>query len=357
MWTPENRRFVLHTLLVLGAGIILGLIIGLLAARNGMRSRARLSMEGRDTVRTAVCFPSGMAERFGYIIGFDYALLKKFGEDEGVFMDINVTGTDSCDRWSQLEDGTLDLLILSSSDTAWMESDRKVKTCLRSGECVWVVRKRDRRLLLNINHWLGLFMGRKEYPILVQSFSSPRRLGEPDDTVRHSGIRYRQISPYDEIIRQNARILGWDWRMLAALMCQESKFVLSTVSKRGAVGLMQVRQITADYYGVPLTFDPEENIHLGTLHLARIQRMFPEGKYAPEDIVKFSLAAYNCGEGRIQECISFAEEHGLDGTKWDDVVQAISMMKADRLFNGRETLNFVQEILSRYEVYRATVAE
>lgn len=357
MWSPENRRFVQHTLMVLGLGVVSGLIIGLLAGRNGMRARARLSMEGRDTVRAAVCFPAGLADRLGYAVGLEYALLKKFGEDEGVCMDILVSNPDSADRWAQLENEDLDILIVDASDSSWMDSEVKVKPCLRSGKCLWLVRKHDRRLLVNLNHWLGLFTTKKEFSELSSAFSYPWRMGAPEDTVCHPDILYRRISPYDDIIRQNARILGWDWRMLAALICQESRFVMSTVSRRDAIGLMQVRQVTADYYGVPLSFDPVENIHLGTLHLSRIQRMFPEGQYSLDDILKFSLAAYNCGEGRIKECISFALDHEYDGNKWDDVAEAISLMKADGLFNGRETLNFVQEIISRYEVYRATVVE
>jgi len=357
MWSLDNRRFLQHTLMVLGIGIFLGLIIGVLAARNGMKSRVRLMMEGRDTVRAAVNFPVNQADRLGYAAGFEYALLKKFGEEEGVYVDIRFFRNDTSDRWALLENGMLDILIIDSADSSWINSDLKVKMCLRSGNCLWAVRKHDRGLLLNINHWLGLYMEKEEYSRMSASFSSHCRFGFPGDTVGRSGVRYSRISPYDEIFRQNARILGWDWRMLASLVCQESKFVMSTVSSRGAIGLMQVRQITADYYGVPLSFEPSENVHLGTLHLSKLQRMFPDGQYVPSDALAFSLASYNCGDGRIRECIAYAYEHGLDGSRWDDVVTAMSMMKEEGLFNGRETITFVDEILSRYEVYCATVAE
>ena len=48
------------------------------------------------------------------------------------------------------------------------------------------------------------------------------------------------ISPYDSIFRLNADVLGWDWRFLAAMAFNESRFNPNTVSANGAIGIMQL---------------------------------------------------------------------------------------------------------------------
>jgi len=357
MASLSDRRFFLHTSAVLGCGVVLGLLFGLMAGRNGMKSRARLSMEGRDTIRVAMCFALNQADRHGYAAGYEYALLQRFGEDEGVEVEVVPFFSDSVDYWQQLADCDLDLLVLDAADSAAFEKEGRIKLCLRSGNCRWVVRKHDRRLLVNLNHWLGVFMEKKEYSIMESVYLSPCRIGNPKDTTDCKASRFRRISPYDDLIRQNARILGWDWRMLASLMCQESRFVMFTVSPSMAVGLMQVRPVTADYYGVPLSFDPLSNIHLGTLHLSHLQHEFQLSQFSDEDVLRLTLAAYNCGYGRVQRCIKYANEHELDGSRWEDVRTAILMMGEEGRLNGQQTVSLVDDVLARYEVYRATVIE
>ena len=356
MLVYTKHRFFEHTLIVLVCGIFIGVLVGVLAGRNSMRSRSRLSMEGRDTIRAGVAFRADRADRLGYALGMEYALLKKFGEDEGVCVDVRLTYTDTSALWSELEKGGLDILLLDGADTSNFVHEKKIKYCLREGLCRWAVRKNDKRLLVNINHWFGLFMQTKEFSVMQKRYSSFPSLGLPKDTIGGDAPVKRRISPYDEIIRQNARILEWDWRLLASLICQESKFVLSMVSSMNAAGLMQVRPLTAEHYGVPLSFEPSENIHLGTLHLLNLLRHFSESEFTETDIIKFSLAAYNCGESRIKDCIGYAAAHGYDVCHWEGVESAILEMKENGIFNGTETVNFVNEILDRYEVYSLTVA-
>ena len=53
------------------------------------------------------------------------------------------------------------------------------------------------------------------------------------------------ISEYDEIIKKGVRRLGWDWRMMAAIVWNESRFNIHAVSSQGARGLMQFMPRTA----------------------------------------------------------------------------------------------------------------
>lgn len=60
------------------------------------------------------------------------------------------------------------------------------------------------------------------------------------------------VSAFDEIIKEQASVIGWDWRLLAAIIHQESKFNPNAKSWMGASGLMQLMPETAQGLGVSL---------------------------------------------------------------------------------------------------------
>ena len=137
-------------------------------------------------------------------------------------------------------------------------------------------------------------------------------------------------------------------------------------SRRGAVGLMQVKPSTAAVYGVYDLFDPEENVKAGTMFLRQIQKRYTAMGLDSVNVVKFTLAAYNAGESRIGDCINFTLDQGLDFTDWETVAATIPMMAepeyyedAEYLrhgkFHGSETIRYVRDVLSIYEEYLSVV--
>ncbi len=63
-------------------------------------------------------------------------------------------------------------------------------------------------------------------------------------------INTGRISPYDQYIRKYSQQLGWDWRLLASLIYQESNFKTDVTSQVGASGLMQLMPTTAKRFGI-----------------------------------------------------------------------------------------------------------
>src|SRR5207302_1830227 len=57
------------------------------------------------------------------------------------------------------------------------------------------------------------------------------------------------ISRFDRLIVHHAKAHGFDWRLIAALIFEESRFNPNSRSSKGAVGLMQVRPIAGDAVG------------------------------------------------------------------------------------------------------------
>jgi soluble lytic murein transglycosylase-like protein len=97
---------------------------------------------------------------------------------------------------------------------------------------------------------------------------------------------------YDDLIADGAERYGVDFSLVKAVMRAESAFDPFAVSKKGALGLMQLMPETARVRGVRNAFVPAENIDGGIRHLRLLLDRY-------EGNVVLAVAAYNAGAGRV----------------------------------------------------------
>jgi hypothetical protein len=98
---------------------------------------------------------------------------------------------------------------------------------------------------------------------------------------------------WSEWIRVHAAAKGIDARLVQALMQAESGYNPRAVSRKGAIGLMQLMPGTARELAVRDAFDPEQNIRGGIAYLRQMLDLF-DGR------LDLALAAYNAGPGAVQ---------------------------------------------------------
>ena len=119
-------------------------------------------------------------------------------------------------------------------------------------------------------------------------------------TLRSPGSRARQAasaslarnrSRYGPIVDRVAQHHRLDSALVHAVVQVESAYNPAAVSRKGAVGLMQLMPDTARRYGVRDRRDPERNLHGGVRYLRDLILRF-------NDVV-LALAAYNAGEGAV----------------------------------------------------------
>ncbi|MBR5661587.1 MAG: transglycosylase SLT domain-containing protein [Bacteroidales bacterium] len=213
-----------------------------------------------------------------YATGFNYEILKAFGESHSD--SVSVTLGDGIGEYlDSVLLGELDILVIPVSgykDTAGVSSFAMVDTSV-----TWVF-KSDKHRSRELARWFAKFRGTAEYSGMVRRFS----------------LKDGMISPYDELFKVNAKTIGWDWRLLAALAWSESKFRIQARSPKGALGIMQMMPVTADRFGVRDPLDPEENIAAGTRYLAFLKGMLSRYTEDPETLTWLMIAAYNSGGGR-----------------------------------------------------------
>jgi len=102
---------------------------------------------------------------------------------------------------------------------------------------------------------------------------------------------------YDSLIQDAAKRHSIDAALVKAVIKTESAFDRRAVSPAGAMGLMQLMPTTAQRHGVRDVFAPRENVEAGVRHL----RMLLD-RYGGNE--RLALAAYNAGEGRVDERMS-----------------------------------------------------
>jgi hypothetical protein len=113
-----------------------------------------------------------------------------------------------------------------------------------------------------------------------------------------------------------------DPALIKAIIMAESGYNPKAISKKGAVGLMQLMPGTAEALGVEDIFNPEHNINGGVLYFKGLVDIF-------EGDVKLALAAYNAGIRKVR------------------MYQGIPPFKATRYY--------IDKVLKYYEHYRQQV--
>lgn len=102
----------------------------------------------------------------------------------------------------------------------------------------------------------------------------------------------------DQVVRDASSRYQIDPDFVNSVIKAESNFQSRAVSRKGALGLMQLMPATASQLGVTNPFDPRANVEGGTAYLSQLLNLYNN------DAVK-ALAAYNAGPNRV------AQYHGL----------------------------------------------
>jgi soluble lytic murein transglycosylase-like protein len=168
------------------------------------------------------------------------------------------------------------------------------------------------------------------------------------------------LSPYDQLIGRYADEVGLDWRFVAAVIYEESRFQPDSVSDAGAYGLMQVRPVAAREVGEVSFREPEANIRAGVHYLQRLEREYA-GAVRDRDRQALMLAAYNMGLAHVQDAQALAQRFGYDALRWDGAMDVmVSLLEEPRVYErvsagfaqGRSVVDYVDRVLRRYAMYR-----
>lgn len=170
------------------------------------------------------------------------------------------------------------------------------------------------------------------------------------------------VSPYDPLIWKYADAAGIDWRIVSAIIYEESRFQPHVMSTAGAYGLMQVRPVAAHDVGEAEFRDPESNIRTGVRYLQRLNEMFGEAR--GRDRLALVLAAYNMGPSHVRDAQSLAHHYQLDPNVWyGSMASLLPLLEEPQIYErlpngyaqGSKTVGYVERVLRRFDAHRRSL--
>ena len=274
------------------------------------------------------------------------------------------------DLIAQVSNGEIDYTISDDNIAKLNEtyySNIDVKTSISLSQRVaWAVKKHSGQFLLEINHWLDSIKTTSDFAVIYNKYFKNRYSYKRRVTSDYFSNTGGGISKYDDLIKKYCSYVGWDWRLGASMIYQESQFDPDAKSWAGAVGLMQLLPRTGKQYGSKNLTDPEQNIKAGFKYISYLNNYWKAEIKDSLERIKFVLASYNIGLSHIVDARNLASKYGANPDIWYDNVEYYLSLKSepkyygDEVVNagyarGKEAINYVKEILDRYEQYQQLI--
>ncbi|HXY96595.1 MAG TPA: membrane-bound lytic murein transglycosylase MltF [Steroidobacteraceae bacterium] len=215
----------------------------------------------------------------------------------------------------------------------------------------WIVRKSATGLLEAVDQFFGGLAQSGELTQLVQSATGDTRRFEYEESREFQTHVADRLPRYRSWFEEAAAQVGIDWRLLAAIGYQESKWDPRAASDEGAQGLMMLTANTAQAMGIKDRNDPQQSIFAGAHYLAQVREMIPDRVPEP-DRTWLTIAAYNVGFGHLEDARIITQALGKDPDSWTSVREQLPLLAQGRWYTrakrgyarGWEPVQFVDRI-------------
>lgn len=165
------------------------------------------------------------------------------------------------------------------------------------------------------------------------------------------------LPKYRALFQRAQEETGIDWRLLAAVGYQESKWDPLATSPTNVRGLMMLTEDTADRMGVTDRLDPWQSIRGGSRYLQMLRDSLPERIPEP-DRTWMALAAYNVGVGHLEDARVLAARQGLNPDSWVDLKKTLPLLAKPQHYEtvrhgfarGGEAVILTENIRTYYDI-------
>ena len=188
----------------------------------------------------------------------------------------------------------------------------------RRESLAWAASSRDADFLGEIRRYFAALNVNGALTAIVNRYygrAESLEFGESGEFMRRLHSR---LPLYRQWFEEAALRSSEDWRLLAAIGYQESKWDPDAANPSGARGMMQLTHQTADEADVGDPRDARESIFGGARYFREVYDKIPA--HVPEpDRTWFAVAAYNIGFAHVEEARVQAQKAGKNADSWRDV--------------------------------------
>ena len=215
----------------------------------------------------------------------------------------------------------------------------------------WMVRRDAPGLLASVNAFFSDLRATGRLAQLLQQSSGDTRRFAYEESREFQEHVAERLPRYRAWFEKAASTSGLDWRLLAAIGYQESKWDPRAQSDDGARGVMMLTADTAQSLGLKDRTDAEQNIYAGARYLAQVREKVPERIPEP-DRTWLTVAAYNVGFGHLEDARVLTQAQGKDPDSWAEVRLRLPLLAQERWYararhgyaRGWEPVQFVDRI-------------
>ena len=247
--------------------------------------------------------------------------------------------TDTQALLDEVADGTVDYTIADSTEFALAHDahpDLRIAFDFTgSRSLAWAAGTRDPEFLHDISDYFARLSASGELSAIVKRYygrSEDLQFAGARGFMRHLQSR---LPLYKKWFEEAAEQSSQDWRLLAAIGYQESKWNPSAASAAGAKGLMQLTVDSATEAKVTNPSDPKQSIFGGARYFRQVFAKIPN--HVPEpDRTWFALAAYNIGYGHLEDARVLTQKAGRDPDSWQDVREFLPLLEQEHWYSQTE---------------------
>jgi membrane-bound lytic murein transglycosylase MltF len=164
-----------------------------------------------------------------------------------------------------------------------------------------------------------------------------------------------KLPKFEHLFKKASMKYNIDWKLLAALSYQESKWNNDAVSPTGVKGLMMLTKQTADMLEVNRLI-PSESIDGGAKYLVFLRNKYK--KYDNDTQLNLILASYNLGSGHVDDVISLLTSDNIDINIWNNLRKYLLKLNKKKFYKkmkygyarGWEAVQYIENVKQYYDI-------
>jgi membrane-bound lytic murein transglycosylase F len=315
--------------------------------RDGFKPASFADLEG-----ATVAYPEGT--------GLDAQLAAaRVAHPEVAWKAVDVPSSDAL--IAQVADGTIDYAVVPSNDAAVAQNVYlDFAVAFPAGPrrlLAWSVAPGQKALRDAVDVFLGKLRGDGMLARYAERYFAPvQRVERVDGEVFRERIK-TLLPTYRREFELAQAASGVDWRLLAAVAYQESKWDPFAASGTGALGLMQLTEETGRQLRVADRLDARASIGAAGRYLRDLKSKLP-ARIGEPDRTWLALAAFNLGVAHLEDARILAQKQKLNPDLWSDVRKALPLLAQPEYYadakygyaRGGMPVAFVDRVRAYYDI-------